>query len=231
MQWFAFDLFADLGLAQFNMASHQVNALREFAGVHAPGEIVHLSGDLGQLDALLERTLDTWVVLYYDSTQPGDAESDEAFLALQRAWTAIAYDLRDTANVAEFDLQGNSTTRPAFEARVELDRLDILRNRSSIRWTEKTEDDVMYVVDEQHTFFSLPMAKMHRGDHVTVGQWGTSRAADVAGLIFEGDIAVREDVVEAVQNEMRHSDLAPGSIGTSTVALRRAFNESLSNLK
>jgi hypothetical protein len=42
---------------------------------------------------------------------------------------------------------------------------------------------------------------------------------------------VREDVVEAIQDEMKMSDLAPGSIGTTSVALRRAFNESLGNLK
>ena len=265
-------LFIDLGLAQFNIALGKHQLLRNLAGLQEPGGIIYLSG-VEQVDQLLTETRDSFLVLYYDSSNRAvllnnatesecrKNEKEKRFQQLRTVWAELAVELQNIVNVALCDLHGNFTSQRALPYLLELDRLDIEKDRSAMRWTELNEHITMYKVDPLHLFLSLPMAKLHRGDCSSCSHLSDSTPnitsvfstdaevdyarklnkkietaenaefmPDISGLVFEGDIKDSAGVAQLLHEEMRVSRLAPGSISSTSVSLRRDFKQAYQTL-
>lgn len=218
----------DLAIAQFNTASRRLRGLRLRANAQFPGEIIFLDG-IAELDSLLADTGDSWVVLYFDQdVLESDSEMKAEFAALQGTWRALALGLAEVANVAVVDLAGRFTTEPSLSTRLELDRLDVQRDPSAIRWSE-VNDDVMYVVDSDHRYIELPCAKFHRG--AEVGQLRTDFTPDVKGLTFGGVLDDAQAIADIVRQQLSEKILAPGSITSTPVFLRQDYTAALSSYR
>ena len=206
-------------------------------------------------------------MLLNNASESECVEKEKRFQKLRTVWAELAVELQNIVNVALCDLHGNFTSQRALPYLLELDRLDIEKDRSAMRWTERNEDITMYKVDPLHLFLSLPMAKLHRGDcsscshtskmpHLSdsapniTSVFNTDAEVDyprklnkkietaenaefmpdISGLVFEGDIKDSAGVAQLLHEEMRVSRLAPGSISSTSVSLRRDFKQAYQTL-
>lgn len=239
------------------MAFGKHQNLRRLAGLQEPG-VIYVSS-VTELDKLQNATQDSFLVLYHDGTNLTSSNSENQFQKLHVVWSHLAEELQDVLNVVVCDIQGTYTIERAFDYLLELDRKDVEIDRRTIRWTEQTEKQTMYMVDPEHLFLTLPMAKLHRGscvgcynifslfdsDLVSPGRVSTPTATgistegeaktpvflpDTSGLVFEGNIGDIAGVAQLVHHEMNISNLAPGSISSTSVALRRDFAQAFRTL-
>lgn len=224
--------FSDLGLAQFNMAHQKLSAVRGMIKEYTPNGPLILR-DLSSLDDLLERTGDTWVVLYFDSSvfaaSNVNEESAAAFRNIKTQWAALSVLARDTYNVAALDIAGKYTVQPLEDQLREEDLRAVKLNRTLIRFHKVTTAS-MYRVDDFHTFIALPTMKLHRGKVSQLVQ-DEDFDADIEGLDYDGDLGNVEFINELVVREMEADVLAPGSVESVPARLRRDFQEALRNMQ
>ena len=206
--------------------------LRHLVEIHGPGQLIHLSGPVERLDYLLESTQDTWLVLYYDSMllEANQTAQEHFQRVVATAWMDISQELRDSINVAAFDLKGNYTEIPTLSQRLDQDWRTILLDNIAICVTELT-DLPMYEVDNMHQYLTLPVAKLHRGE-LSHSKRGKNFIPDYTGMdLIDTDITDMKALVSRVYKEIEQLDLAEGSLGTATVYMQGRYRESLSNLK
>lgn len=206
--------------------------LRHLVEIHGPGQLIHLSGPVERLDYLLESTQDTWLVLYYDSLQlEANQTAQEHFQrVVATAWMDIAQELRDSINVAAFDLKGNYTEILTLSQRLDQDWLTILQDNTAICVTELVNLP-MYEVDNMHQYLTLPVAKLHRGE-LSHSKRGKNFIPDYTGMnLIDTDITYTKALTSYVHKAIKQLDLAEGSLGTATVCMQGKYKESLSNLK
>jgi len=178
------------------------------------------------LDDLLARTQDSWVALYIDSSDPSFNST-----ALIDRWVHLNSALSDVANVAIVDLAGQYQVRGQDDVNAESDLAMVLADRARIVSSLQSGYRVLYV-DATHTYETLPIVKMHKGDTKTPGA-DNPFVPDIAGRsLFEfrnpTDTAAIEITVREVMYE--HS-LAEGSIARVPTKQQREYNEALRNMK
>lgn len=212
-------LVIDKGLALFNLAAVERNALRRSITTHQHNKLILLEGTPRRLDDLLSRTHDTWVVLYYDSAKTPniiDGRSD---------WSRLEHSLHGVANVAIFDLAGQYTEVSSDEIAREADYEVVYADPTYIATSMQTHRTV-YEVDALHRYQFLPMVKVHLGD-ARAPTAGFSFAPDIAGQPWEGDVHDGSAIEAAVRTEMAKRNRSTGSIATVSVALQHRFLEAL----
>ena len=211
------------------MASTKLREVRGLIKEQVPDGPLVLR-DVKSLDDLLEKTRDTWAVLYYDSTAAaGNVTLQAAFGKIQKQWALLAQRARENFNIAAVDIGGKYSVRPLAEELRESDLKAVRANRSLLRFHEVT-DGSFYRVDDLHSFIALPTMKLHRGDVSEVVQ-PDNYAPDTEGLDYDGDLSSAEAIYELVMREMEIEGLALGSVESVPVYLRRCFGDALHNMQ
>ena len=209
----------DKGLALFNLASVERNALRKSITTHQYNQLILLEGTPRRLDDLLLRTYDTWVVLYYDSAKTPnivDGRSD---------WSRLESALHGVANVALFDLKGQYSVVSTDEIARQADLAVVSADPSYIASVVQTNRTV-YEADALHRYTTLPMVKVHLGN-VRSPSVGFSFAPDVEGQSYEGDVFDVSAIETAVRSEMETHSKCTGSISTVSVKLQHQYLDAL----
>lgn len=216
-------IIADKGLALFNLAGVERNALRRSITTHQHNRLILLEGTPRRLDDLLARTHDTWVVLYFDSSiTPNlvDGRSD---------WSRLEFALHGVANVALFDLFGQYKTVSSNEIAREEDYAAVHMDPSYITQRVLTNRTVCEV-DAFHRYETLPMVKVHLG-HARTPTPGFTFSPDIGGLPWDGDIEDGSAIEIAVRAEMKARNRSAGSVATVPVRLQQQFQEALVYMK
>ena len=209
----------DKGLALFNLASVQRNALRKSITTHQYNQLILLEGTPDRLDDLLLRTHDTWVVLYYDSAKTPNIVDGRL------DWSRLESALHGVANVALFDLKGQCSVVSIDEIARQADHAVVSADPSYIASAVQT-NRTAYEADTLHHYTTLPMVKVHLGDarSPTVG---FSFAPDVEGQSYEGDVFDVSAIETAVRSEMEIHNRCTGSISTVSVRLQHQYLDAL----
>lgn len=208
---------ADLGLAQFNLATVALNSIRHNTKTQGPHGPTRLEGNPSQLDDLL----DTWVVLYLDSIYSSSLLEDSV-----DRWVQLSSALQYVANVAIVDLAGQYQIRDADVAIVKQDLAKVRADRSLIVSSLLTRD-TEHFVDTDHTYDTLPIVKVHMGRRRN----GDPFVPDTAGQTWWMD-PLGVDAIEAEVGEMmRGEGLLQGSIASVPVKLQLEYQEALRNMK
>lgn len=215
------------------MANHKIQEVRGLVKEFVRNGPLMLR-DLKSLDALLEKTRDTWVVLYYDSTATaGNATAEAELATIKLQWAVLAQLARDSNsfNVAALDIAGQYTVLNLTDEMRTGDLHAVRGDRTLIRTHQVPTDHVeIYRVDDLHTFIALPTIKFHRGDVFQLAH-PDSFLVDTEGMDYDGDLSNSQEIFDMVTREMKAENLAVGSVESVSVQLRRDFQESLLNMK
>jgi len=213
----------DLGLAKTNMASGDFRYIKRLAEPFKTSNsaLLHLENDIDSLkalDYLLQRTRDTWIVLYYNGKDNFYINFNELF----DLWGKLANQLRNIANVAFVNLSPilQTTYSTSLSCIGSCPVINMNMNMSS-------HDSTTVIIDEIHTYQKLPIIKLHRGDQVDkVFQ------TDIKGVGFPNlDYEDTASILRYVMGTFEVDDLAEGSIMSMSVDIRRRHHDAMVNLQ
>lgn len=208
------------------MATVALNSIRQNTRTYGPDGPTRIDGHPRQLDDLLARTQDSWVVLYIDSSDPTQNSTD-----LIDQWVRLSSALRDVADVAIVDLAGMYQVRAQDEVTAEADLADVLADRSRITSSLHHGYRVFYV-DAAHSYESLPMVKMHKGDTAELDADNLFGPDTEGRSLFEFRNVSNMALIEATVREVIVShNLATGSISRVPIKQQREYQEALRNMK
>src|SRR5690349_21290081 len=123
------------------MANHKIREVRGLIKERVHNGPLMLR-DLKSLDELLDKTRDTWAVLYYDSTATAGNATAEAELAeIKFQWAALAQLAVDSFNVAAVDIAGQYTVVNLTEQMRTSDLRAVHEDRTLIRVHEVPTND------------------------------------------------------------------------------------------
>jgi len=174
------------------------------------------------LDTLLQRTRDTWIVLYYSSTDTFYVNFKELF----DLWGKLANQLRSIANVAFVNLNpllemtnnnnsGISSSSSSVSCDIGSCSISMTNNESSV------------MIDDLHIYQRLPIIKLHRGDQVD-----KIFQTDIRGVSFPNlDYEDTASILRYVMGTFEVDNLAEGSITTMSVDIRRRHHDAMVDLQ
>jgi hypothetical protein len=211
---------------------------------------------LALLDELMQESGDSWLVLYYNSSDESRAyrgpTADSNLDVLLQQWEDLAEIARETLNVAAVDLKDIAV--PILEVEQQL-RSDFAQTKEQPSCIIISDLSALYSVevDAQHKFKPLPTVKLHKGQklHPTPaapepehrsrpGKNGdtasfTAIAAlfttDIEGETYEGDLFNATQIWREVEQKSKNLALAPGSIASVSYALRGQYRTAQLNMR